>query len=254
MGKVVDKAGFGGYNSGVERGGEVGKYAKYYGCFTEEQQDYYNNKLSDKEQLYVDFRGQGYTKSESVKNAGYRSSRPSQVANTIEKKKPMITQLAILIVREKMKQGILEQKKTIDEQTMAKMIATEGDRAIEVLGDSPDEKAKRINFYKTIADGSLKTKKVVQEVDPITGVVIKKRVEEVDDISVRMKAREKLDEILGLKNFNILEKLKVNDITINFVDAGKPEEIQDQRNKVDMNVNEIEVEANVVEEVGDEEQ
>lgn len=227
-------------------------YSKYYACFTAEQQEFYNTKLTAREQLYVDFRGQGFNKSDSIRNAGYDSKYASGLARNIETNKPIIKDMIEAIQKDREDQSNVAKQPALDVDVIAKMIATDGDKAMEALSRSPDEMAKRINFYQRIVAGDLKTRKITQEIDPKTNLVIKKKIEETDDVAIRIKAREKLDELLGIKNINLLEKLKVNDITINFVDAGKKEELDDQRNKVDLNINEVEVEATPVKEGDDE--
>lgn len=219
---------------------------RVYECFSEEQQEYYSNKLSAKEQLYVDFRGKGFGKTDSVRMAGYNSKTPSAVANSLEKHKPQIIPLVQTLMLYREKQGRLAKSDDIDVDLMAKLVATDSDNAIRTLAMSDSEMARRVNFYRDIVNGRLKNTKVIQDIDPKTGEILKRRVEESDDIATRIKAREKLDELLGLNRLQSLGQLQIKDITINFVDASKKEEVQDERNKVDLDVNAVEVEAEAV--------
>jgi hypothetical protein len=66
-------------------------------------------------------------------------------------------------------------------------------------------------------------------------------VEEVSDVDVKMRARKELDRILGLNQLPDLDKLQVGDITINIVDASKRDELEDNRNSIELDPNDVQV-------------
>ena len=211
-----------------------------YECFNDEQQRQYE-RLNDKMRAYVDGLGRGLNKSQSIREAGYKAERVAEVARGIEKRYPFVKELAKTILDWNAERDALAKAEDMEQDIIVHLLNKSGDDAMKALENNDAEMAKRITFYNKIIDGRIKTTKVIQEVDPRTGAVLKRRVEEVDDVATRIKAREKLDEILGVRTLNSLGKFKVKDITINIVDAGKKDELEDKRNMVDLDVNQVEV-------------
>ena len=114
------------------------------------------------------------------------------------------------------------------------------EKALEVVENADGETARRIQFYRDIASGKIKTvRKTVQK--NAEGAVLKTTIEEISDIETRIKARKELDKILGLNSIVDLDKLRVGDITINIVDASKKEELEDSRNKVFLDPDSVEI-------------
>lgn len=223
----------------------IKEFIRTYGCFNAEQQMKYN-KLSAKERVYVDNRGRGVGKAESIRRAGYNTTYHNEVARQLEKRKPQIKELYEIIQNSMEGQNELAQVEESNLDVINRVLQSDTKSAEWALKANDTEISRRISFYNSIINGELKTTKIRQEVDPETGLVVKKYVEEVDSIETRMKAREKLDEILGVNTLKTLSQFKVKDITVKFVDASKPDEVEDARNKIDLNV----VEANA-EEVSD---
>lgn len=93
------------------------------------------------------------------------------------------------------------------------------------------ETARRIQFYRQIANGvvkSIKTTKTYDKDGNLTG----KKVEEFSDVSVRMKARAELDRALGLNDMLQIGQVSAGSITINIVDTSKKDELADPRNNI----------------------
>ena len=66
------------------------------------------------------------------------------------------------------------------------------------------------------------------------GEIIEVTVEESCDVETKIKARKELDRILGITTLPDLGSLQMGDITINIVDASKTEEVEDERNKIEL--------------------
>ena len=73
------------------------------------------------------------------------------------------------------------------------------------------------------------------------GALIEKKVEEVSDVDTKMKARKELDKILGLNQLIDIDKVQMGDITINIVDASKQDELEDNRNSIELNPDDVKI-------------
>ena len=69
--------------------GKVGLKPRRYACFTKEQQEAYE-KLSLRQRLYVDFRGEGNSKTNSYKMAGFDGKTAGQAAYLLEQRNVVI--------------------------------------------------------------------------------------------------------------------------------------------------------------------
>jgi site-specific recombinase XerD len=81
----------------------------------------------------------------------------------------------------------------------------------------------------------VRTKKTTTKLNAL-GVVKETKIEEIEDIDAKMRARKELDKLLGLTQLPDLGSLTMGDITINIVDASKREELEDSRNVVNLDV------------------
>lgn len=215
--------------------------AKKIGCFTEEQQKYYAS-LETKQRLYVELRGQGYTKREAYMMAGYKTKTPSQAAFNLEYNNPRVVELISVLMNVNTVKDVVNGKKNNDltQRIDALALQNDVDKAIDRIEGADSETAKRIKFYRDIANGEIKTVKQTTVYDKDNNVV-KKTVEEVNDIDSRIKARKELDRILGLNSVIDLDSLRLGDITINIVDANKKDETEDERNKIYLNPDDVTV-------------
>lgn len=220
---------------------KVGLKPKKIACFTEEQQAFYEN-LPLRQRKYVDFRGQGYNKTISYKMAGYDGENVSQCAHNLEKKNKGIVELINTMLMVKKAKDVVEnnEESQINKQIDALALQTGAEKALEKIEGADGETARRIKFYRDVANGKIKTVRKTTQLNP-EGAVIKTTIEEVSDIDTRIKARKELDRILGLNSIIDVDKLKVGDITINIVDASKKEELADERNKIILNPDDVEV-------------
>lgn len=219
--------------------GKVGLKPKKYACFTKEQQEAYE-KLAIRQRKYVDFRGQGYSKTIAYKMAGFDGKVAGQAAYLMEKRNAIIAELADCIINQKKVRDLSVQDSAINQQIDALAMQDGAEKMLEVIEGADGETARRIQFYRDVMNGKIKTVRKTTRYNAM-GEKIETKVEEVSDVDTKMKARKELDRILGLNQLPDLDKLQVGDITINIVDASKPDELADSRNIVDLDPDDMQV-------------
>ena len=222
---------------------------KKFACFTQEQQEAYE-KMSTRQRKYVEFRGQGYKKRDAYLMAGYDSKLASQAAYGLELKNPIVKELVECLVTQNKARELNKEDSALNKQIDALALQDGAEKILETIEGADGETARRIQFYRDVMNGKIKTVRKTTRYNAM-GEKMETRVEEVSDVEVKMKARRELDRILGLNQIADLDKLQVGDITINIVDASKKEELEDSRNKVELDPDKVEIidgEAVVVEE------
>lgn len=215
------------------------KRPRRYSCFTEEQQKAYEN-LNTRQRLYVDYRGQGNGKKDSYIMAGYDVKVAAQAAFLLESRHPVIQELIECISSQRKVADLKVENSDINNRIDALALQEGAEKVLEVIDGADGETARRIKFYRDIINGKIKTVKKTKRYNN-RGGLIDIKVEEYSDIDVKMKAQKELDRILGINQFPELGQLQMGDITINIVDASKKEELEDSRNSVDLNVDEMQV-------------
>ena len=203
-------------------------------CFTREQQEAYD-ALNPRHQLYVDYRGLGYSKAESYRCAGFNAKTAKQGAVQLEKIKPVIKQLIDVMQKHNMaahaiamekKESDLRMSPAGDEEVTSEhrinALAQQSDdkMVMQTLKDMDANTADRINFYRGIINGKVKTTRETITYDA-SGVVKGRKVEIIDDVAQRVNARRELDKILGIGQLTQLGNISAGQITINIVDASK---------------------------------
>lgn len=223
----------------------INKRFRRYECFTHEQQKAYE-ALTDKQRLYVDNRGKGYNKVNSYRMAGYDSRVPAQAAYIMEKDNKVVGELVKVLINSFKAESLIDDPTSPLNQTVDALAAQEGaEQVIKKVEGADSETAKRIQFYRDILNGKIKTVKKIKRFNA-HGALLDQRVEEYNDVEVKMRARKELDRILGLNEVIDLDKLQFGGITVNIVDASKREEADDPRNKINIdpsNIQEVEGEA-----------
>lgn len=223
--------------------------ARRYACFTSEQQQVYE-KLPTLQRLYVDYRGQGNSKANSYRMAGYKSANASQAAYILERNSKVITELINTILTQRKVRELAKADSAINKQIDALAMQQTAEKAIEAIEGADGETARRIQFYRDIVNGKIRTvKKIIKK--NAAGAIVETRIEELSDVETKIKARKELDKLLGLNEMPDLGSLQMGDITINIVDASKKDEIEDSRNTILLDpekVEEVDGEKVVVEE------
>lgn len=219
--------------------GKVGLKPKKYACFTKEQQEAYD-KLPSRHRAYVDYRGQGNSKTNSYKMAGFNGKVAGQAAYILEKRSPTIVPLVDCILAQKQVRDLTVQESQINQQIDALALQEGAEKMLEVIEGADGETAKRIKFYRDVMNGKVKTVRTTMRYNAM-GALIEKKVEEVSDVDTKMKARKELDKILGLNQLIDIDKVQMGDITINIVDASKQDELEDNRNSIELNPDDVKI-------------
>lgn len=217
--------------------GRIATKPKKYACFTKEQQDAYE-KLPTRQRKYVEFRGQGYSKTTAYKMAGFDGKVATQAAYILERRSQIIQELIECILGQKRVRDLSQEDSEINQRIDALALQDGAEKMMEVIEGADGETAKRIQFYRDVMNGKIKTVRKTTRYNAM-GEKIESKIEEVSDVETKMKARKELDRILGLNQIADLNKLQVGDITINIVDASKKEELADSRNTIELEPNDV---------------
>lgn len=219
--------------------GKVGLKPRKYACFTKEQQESYE-KLPLRQRLYVDFRGEGNSKTNSYKMAGFDGKTAGQAAYLLESRNKIISELVDCIQGQAKVRQLSQEDSAINQQIDALAMQEGAEKMMEVIEGADGETAKRIKFYRDVMNGKVKTVRKTMRYNGL-GALIETKVEEVSDVDVKMRARKELDKILGLQQLPDMSKFQMGDITINIVDASKKEEIEDSRNTIELDPSSVEI-------------
>lgn len=203
-------------------------------CYTEAQQEAYEG-LTERQRAYVEYRVQGYNKSESYRLAGFGGKNVRQASSVLEKTNPVISDLIETRLNHLVNRSSLDQRAKLEEPTEKGVAVKGSENAVVTTGD--DETVKRIRFYRAVLNGTLKTKKKTTFIDKYGNQSVK--IEEIDDIETKMKARKELDRILGLNSIVDLDKFQVGSLTVNIVDASNREQLEDPSNRVNIEVDAV---------------
>lgn len=211
---------------------------KKYACFTEEQQAYFD-KLPKRQRMYVEFRGQGYNKTTAYKMAGFEGKYAGQAAKQLEARNSAISELIDVLVNNRKARELTQEETALSKQIDALAQQQKAEEVLEKIDGMDGEQARRIKFYRDIANGKIKTvRKTIKQ--NALGAVVETKIEEISDIDSRIKARKELDRLLGLQEILDIGSITTGDITINIVDASKKEELEDDRNKVVIDIDKVE--------------
>lgn len=215
-----------------------------YTCLSPEYRELYD-ELNAREKQYCIYRAMGLGKKESYIKAGYKDGSGAKVAAfNLEKNKnlyPIIEQLAKQARREQMFREGTELSKKVDKKAKEavppeldalfdKGVPESGqdvvsiDERVEAI--TPEE-AKNAQFYRQIADGTIKSKKITSKYNA-NGELIEQTVVEDSPISERMKAQKEYCRILGMRDTITIGQVEANNITIMIVDATKRDEPREE--------------------------
>ena len=184
------------------------------------------NKMNDTARQYTLQRVLGFNKVDSMRNAGSQAKDNrslSSTAQSLEERNPIIEEIVEYCQQHNFEKDLLsDDGKLANSVEHKEMIAKEQqlNHAIEVM--RPDM-AESINFYRRVANGSIRKYKTTEKYDA-DGKLIGKTREVIDDPVARMAARDKMDKLLGLTAIQTLGQVQVGSISINIVDASKDED------------------------------
>ena len=203
---------------------------KRYACFTVDEQKAYEG-LNERQRKYVDFRGQGYGKAQSYKMCGYAARNASQAAWITERDNKVMSDRIERVLANRRAKELTEKESLLNKQVDALALQDKAEKLLQTIDGADGETARRIQFYRDILNGKIKSYKKTTTKDE-SGKIKSVKIEEVDDVDVRIKARKELDRILGLNMLPNIDNLQIGGITVNIVDASKKEELEDERNRV----------------------
>lgn len=211
-----------------------------YACFTKEQQEAYE-RLPERKRLYVDLRGKGNKKTDAYRLAGYTATdKAHQAAYLIEKRDPVVQDLISCLQGQARIKSLFEENSDVGQRLTALAAQQGAENAMLAIDGADSEMAKRILFYRDIINGKIKSTKVTTRYNAL-GKVIDRKVEEINDIDTRLKARKELDNLLGISQVPDLSRFQMGDITINIVDASKKEEVEDSRNSIELDPTNVQI-------------
>ena len=133
-----------------------------------------------------------------------------------------------------------EADSNINKQIDALAIKGSADKLQAVVDSGDSETAERIQFYRDIISGKIKTIRKTKKYNA-DKVFQGMTIEEVSDINVKVQARKELDKILGLNQLIDLGQITSGSFTFNFVDASNKEELADSRNKIVLDPKDVEI-------------
>ena len=218
---------------------------KQYACFTTEQQREYNS-FTYHIRRYIDFCGEGYKKAQAYRLAGFDTKYPSQAANMLETKHPIILDLVRAIYGQHKVTSLTDETSNINKNLNALAIKNTANEIQKMIDEGDKQKAEQLKFYMEIAEGKRKTIRKTKKYNAdkiLTGIV----VEEISDIKEQMQARKEVDRILGLNQIVGLGQVTSGNFTFNFVDASNKEEKEDSRNEIVLTQDEVQITTEVKE-------
>lgn len=186
------------------------------------------NKMNNTARQYTVNRILGFSKVDSIKNAGSQAKDRVSLQNTaqsLEERHPEILDIIEYCEQNNFESQLLRETSQFSQEVSKK--AKENELAMKQLEHasavmSPNM-AESVAFYQRVVNGSIKSYKTTETYDK-DGKLIGKKREIIDDVDAKMRAREKLDRMLGLNAIKSLEQVQVGSICINIVDASKKEE------------------------------
>lgn len=237
-----------------------------YSCLTAAQQEEFD-KWNVRQQRYAIYRSQGMDKANAYRAAGYKCINAGQNGYILEnrsmpKMKEIIAALSCQYQKfDALKEGtaiskaIDKKAKELTPATLAYL--TKVPINSPVVENEPldvdritGEQARDIEFYRKIANGTLKSITVTRKYDK-DDHLISKTVVENSDLDTRIKAQREVMRKIGIADVLEIGQVEANNINIMIVDASKKEEKQDERNTIKGEIKEIDGEIALVKEVNE---
>lgn len=184
------------------------------------------NRMNATAKQYTANRILGFNKVDSIRNAGSNAkdgSSLSSTAKSLEDRNPAIEEIVAYAMEHNFESQLLNEKSKFNqtiEQKQQEALVTQATSAASVMSPTM---AESVAFYRKVANGSVKSYKTTEKYDA-SGKLIERKKEIIDDAETRMRAREKLDRLLGVNAMQNLGQVQVGSISINIVDASKKDE------------------------------
>lgn len=193
-----------------------------------------------KQQLYTKFRGVGLAMEVAWVKAGFPQKNARPNASSFEKNHPLIKDIIKTLQTRAKLNGLGKENSVISKEIANN--ALQGRTVLDIIASKKGEEANQLQFYADVISGNIKQHKKTTTTDKETGKEVVK-VEEIEpSISERLKAREKLDSLLGIDDVSkVIGEVEVNkDITIKIVDTTAPKDVIEQVPVIDVDAEELE--------------
>ena len=235
-----------------------------YSCLTADQQQEFDS-WNTRQRQYALFRSQGMDKANAYRAAGYKCRQAGQNGYLLENRgvprmKEIISALSCQYKKfDALKEGT-EISKKIDEKAKEirpEMLAylTKVPVNSPIVENQPldidnitGEQARDIQFYRQIADGTMKSVTITRKYDK-DNKLISKTIVESSDLDIRIKAQREVMRKIGIADVLEIGSVEANNINIMIVDASKKEEKQDERNTINGEIKEVDGELALVKEI-----
>lgn len=194
------------------------------------------NKMNATARQYTMNRICGFNKRESLIAVGTTAKDEASLSSTVQKleqRNPTINEVIDYCTSHNVADELMNPKSEFNkvvEQKAKEVLDPQAELKMQQLNNicknpnniTPD-RARSIQFYQDVIKGAIQTTKTISTYDA-KGNLLGKRVEKINDVNVKMQAREKLDRLLGLNALQQLGQVQVGSIAINIVDASKKDD------------------------------
>jgi hypothetical protein len=194
----------------------------------------YFNTLMPKYQKFIIYRGRGITLEKAWTSAGlYARSQTNAKASASSwlKNNPDAKEL----IKQLQTQAQLKQLNDVS-SPLCKEIMTNAEKsltALDIVKTKKGEDANSMMFYINVMNGAITAKEKTTTTDSEGNEVVKV-VEKEPTISERMKAREKLDQMLGISQTADMQIELPNNMKITFVDTSDKGAVRDDHDIIDV--------------------
>ena len=189
------------------------------------------NKMNQTAKQYTVNRILGFSKNDSLRNAGSNATSNSSLSSTVqnlEERNPQIEEIVNWGVEHSLEAQINNDNSAFAKSLEGKQAEAELAQLNHATSVMSPNMAESVEFYRKVAKGEIKTRKITERYDN-EGKLIERKKETIEDVDAKMRAREKLDRLLGINAIQNLGQVQVGSISINIVDASKKEETEAER-------------------------
>jgi len=189
------------------------------------------NKMNQTAKQYTVNRILGFSKNDSLRNAGSNASNNSSLSSTVqnlEERNPQIEEIVNWGVEHSLEAQINNDNSAFAKTLEGKQAEAELAQLNHATSVMSPNMAESVEFYRKVAKGEIKTTKIIERYDANKKLIERKK-EYIEDVDAKMRAREKLDRLLGINAIQNLGQVQVGSISINIVDASKKEETEAER-------------------------
>lgn len=207
----------------------------------ESYKQYFNNLLP-KYQKFIIYRGRGITLEKAWTTAGlYAKSQSNAKASASSwlKNNPDAKELIKQLQTQAQLKQLNDSNSPLCKDIMQN--AEKSMNALDIVKTKTGEDANSMMFYINVMNGSIVSKEKTTTTDSEGNEVVK-IVEKEPTISERMKAREKLDQMLGISQTPDMTIDLPNNMKITFVDTSDKGQVRDDHDYIDVEAEENDIE------------